>query len=360
MSDTLNNPSAEEEKIWADDAEPDFNELRAAMEADEAAEVTDEVIEENTDEIMEQSEANTEDSNIDAVDETEDTTVVEETVEGQTDETKEVETVTETEQPQKYNVKANNMDFEFTAEELIALAPKAMDYTKKMQEIAPYRKSISAMKEAGFGQDDMNLMIDVLKGNPEAMAEVMKRTGVDVDALDDIDDETKAEYVPNQYGKDEGQLAIEEVVNEISQDEEYVITQRVVDNEWDGNSRTALAENPTMIKGLHSDIKNGIYDKVAPMAFKMKALDGGQLSDLEYYMKAGQEFYANEDNVNALQSEADRVKQVEDKNARNANSSKSRKAASITKSNSGKRDVLDYLDDDEESYNEWYKNVTNN
>ena len=358
----INDPEVtpEEEAIFNQDEDPSFAEIRASLEDDEQPEFDEYDKEElGLDENMEQSEES--DSDIDAIEETTETTESEETEEGQSDEGEVTEAETAIEQAQKYNVKANGMDFDFTAEELIALAPKAMDYTKKMQEIAPWRKSISAMKEAGLSQDDMNLAIDVLKGNKDAITEVMKRTGIELDALDYVDDEDKADYVPNQYGKDESQLAIEDVVKEISIDPEYKITQQVVDNQWDGNSRVALAENPTMIKGLHQDIKNGVYDQVAPMAFKMKALDGGQLSDLEYYVKAGQEFYANQDNVDALTQQADTVNEVKDRTKRVANTSKSRKAASITKSNSGKRDVMDYLDDDnDESYNEWYKKVTSN
>lgn len=353
--------TAEEEAIFAQEEDPSFSEIRASMEADGEGieEGTEETIEETTS--MEQPEGNTEDSDIDAVEAVEETTVTEETQEGQADEEAEVATTEETEQVQKYKVKANNMDFEFTADELLALAPKAMDYTKKMQEIAPWRKSISAMKEAGLEQNDINLMIDALKGNKDAISEVMKRNNVEIDDFDDIDASEKADYVPNQYGKDEGQLAIEEVITNISGDAEFAITQQVVDSQWDGDSREALSENPMMIQGLHNDIKNGIYDKVAPMAFKMKALDGGQLSDLEYYIKAGQEFTASQGADNDLTRQAEEVEQVKARNAQKATTSKSRKAASITKSNSGKRDVVDYLnDDDDESYNEWYKSVTNN
>ena len=353
-----NDMSAEEAAIWNQDEDPSFEEIRASLEDDEPNNEPEEVIVEDeiTTEPMEQPE---EDSDIDAVaDEVEGTPSEDVIPDNQPDDEVVNKAEPKTDVTQTHKVKANGMEFDFSTEELLALAPKAMDYTKKMQEIAPYRKSISALKEAGLTQEDLNLAIDVLKGDKGAFAEVAKRTGIELDTLEMETEET--DYVPNQYGKDEHQLAIEDVVKQISIDPEYQITQQVVDSAWDSNSREYLAKDPNMILGLHNDIKNGVYDKVAPMAFKMKALDGGKKSDIEYYVEAGQQFYANDSKNAELTAQADEVQKVVDKNNNVANKSKSRKAASITKSSAGRKDVVDYLDDNDESFDEWYKNVKAN
>ena len=368
MDDNIDAPiSAEEEAIWNQEEDPSFAEIRASLDEDETntggdedesdteEEVQDEETDEEVDEDnMEQSEDS--DSDIDVEDEVEDTEETEEVVDTEDDQTDEVETEDETEdetKAQTFKVKANGMEFDFTQEELMQLAPKAMDYTKKMQEIAPWRKTISALKEEGLSEEDLNLAIDVLKGDKDAMAAVMKRTGVEALDLDtDI-----AEYKPNQYGKDASQLAIEDVVNTISADPEYRITQTVVDSTWDNASRNAMAQDPSMISGLHNDIKSGVYDKVAPMALKMKALDGGRQSDLDYYIAAGDQYFnqvnetANTDNVEVKAERTKTVKQA----------SKKRKAAGITKSKSGQKSVIDYLDDsNDEKFDDWYKKLQAN
>lgn len=332
------NIDPEMERIWREDEDPSFTEIRSTIPEEE-------------EEILEQPEdtADTEDSeNEDNEVDTEDDETEEEGIQKDQPEA-EVEEPKVEAKSESYKIKANGQEFDFSIEELKQLAPKAMDYTKKMQEIAPWRKSISALKESGMGESDVNLMIDALKGNKQAIAEVLKRTSID--ALD-IDTDSKSEYTPKQYGKDETVQAIEEIVQSISADVEYATTERVIDHQWDNASRQAMAKNPSMIRGLHEDVKNGIYSKVAPIAEKMKALGDGRLSDLEYYIEAGKQFYANAQKTAQVE-----VNTVDKKQADIKEMSNKRKAATPTRSGSGKRDVINYLDDNDESYDEWYKSL---
>jgi len=338
----------EEEKIFNQDEDPSFAELRASIE------------ESSKEDIEQPDEDNSRDSDIDTDDvgtgeESEGQEEISNDQASEKDETQDVDTADKVE---KYKIKANGMDFEFTTDELVALAPKAMDYTKKMQELSPWRKSISALKEAGLTQEDLNLAIDVLKGDKAAIKEVAKRNELDLDTLA-FDEDEQAAYIPTQYGKDDSQLAIEEIVSQISGDPEYAITRQVVDGQWDGKSREILAAKPEMISALHNDIKSGVYDAVSPMAFKLKVLDGGSKSDLEYYIKAGEQYYAGLEQNN-LKNKAEEVNAIENNNAKQADAAKTRKAAGTTKNSAGKKDIIDYLDDDDEKFDEWYKNVTKN
>lgn len=273
--------------------------------------------------------------------------------------------------PKLYKVKANGTEFEFTDEELMQLAPKAMNYTQKMQEIAPWRKTISALKDNDIGEDDINLMIDVLKGNKEAITEVVKKAGLDTM---DIDTENNS-YERKQYGRSETELAIEDVVNTIAKDPEYKITQHVVDSQWDSNSRQKLAENPDMISGLHDDIKSGVFDQVSPMAMKMKVLDGAKKSDIDYYIEAGSQYYRDkqvreqaetlvlqeskeaEDKLLQEKKVVEDVKKREVKQTTVKKAANKRKAAAPTRKAAGKKDVIDYLDDSDEKFDDWYKKL---
>lgn len=324
----------EMEKIWREDDEPSFTEVRASMES-EQPEATAET--EDSDE-EEQEPVSTEEETADDAEES-------------NEDKPETKPEVSEEKAGVRKIKANGMDFEFTIEELEKLAPKALDYTKKMQEIAPWRKTISALKESGLGESDVNMMIDVLKGDKHAIEEVLRRTKVDPLALDS---ESKNAYVPNDYGKDDSALAIEEVVSRISSDVEYATTVKVVDDVWDSKSRAAMKENPSLIQGLHEEIKMGRYSVVAPIAEKMKLMDDGKLSDLEYYQIAVNDYIEKTQSVPQKE-----VPYVDPKQAEIKSKAAVRKAASPTKSTSGKRDVIDYLDDNDEDYDEWYKKTVN-
>jgi len=263
--------------------------------------------------------------------------------------------------------RANGQDFEFTDAEMLeqfgTVFGQAMNYTKKMQNIAPYRKMISAIEQEGITHDSLNLAIDALKGDKGAIKKLLEQNKLDAYDLTS-DEEDSGTYNPKDYGKNETQLEIEEITSTIKGDEEFAITTSVIDEQWDDNSRRAIAENPNMIVGLHNDIKNGVYDKVAPRAMKMKVLDGNTKSDIEYYMIAGQQLAQEmeteakskdgQSKVDELNAEAQNADSKFDKASSEA---ERKRSAASTGTRADRKGVIDYLDDDDEAYEEWYKKL---
>lgn len=281
----------------------------------------------------------------------------------------------ETQPAQPYKFKANGKEYEFSGEEIVEQFPKifgqAMDYTKKMQAIKPWRKTIDALEGAELAHEDVSLMIDVLKGDKGAINEIIKRTGVDT--LDLKDDEDKP-YVANDYGRDDRALAIKDVVDSISQDDEYSTTHGILSNEWDDQSWQTMSENPEMIKLLHLDVKSGMYQQLQPIAEKMKVFAGGSKTDLECYKEAAQQFYANKSKADIAtkqqeKREAERadqdaetarlqdVKAKAKKRSATKKASVKRKAAAPTKNTGTQKGVVDYLDTNEEEFDDWYKKL---
>lgn len=293
-------------------------------------------------------------------------------VDEQTENTEDEELPEITETP-VHKFKANGKEYSFTPEEMMEQFPKifgqAMDYTKKTQALKPWRKTIDAIESARLGHDDINLMIDVFKGDKNAIAELIKRTGVDTLDLDT----ENSKYVPKDYGRDDTALAIKDIVDEISADKEYETTHRILSKEWDERSFSELTKDPELIRLLHVDVKSGMYDKVQPIAEKMKVFDRGRQSDLDYYKAAAQEYFRAEAETQrrakaiedqrlareaklARQAEIERVKATQIKQAAVREQAVVRKAAAPVKSNAGtKKTVTDYLDESEEAYDEWYK-----
>jgi len=289
---------------------------------------------------------------------------------------KEVEAKTEEPKISTYKVKANGTELELTNEELVKLAPKALDYTKKMQEIAPHRKNISIMVDNEITADDLNLLVDMKKGNVEAFSAMSKIAGVDTM---EIDEEKAASYQPREYGRTEQQLKIDDVVSNISTDKEFEVTQSIVDRQWDAKSRDYFKGRPEDIQVLHDDIKSGRYGDISAKAMKLRVLDNGPAkSDVEYYIEAGHQYYAEQaktaeaENVRAAEEaakaeaeakqkqEVEVAKANETKRVQTKKAAKTRKAAATTKKVAGKRNVIDYLDDNDEAYDEWYRKLQAN
>ena len=273
---------------------------------------------------------------------------------------------------QELAFKANGREYKFTQDEIMAQFPKifgqAMDYTKKTQAMKPWRKTIDAIEEAKLGHNDINLMIDVMKGNKEAIAEVLKRTGVD--SLE-IDTEN-SKYTPNDYGRDDKALAIKDIIEEISVDREYETTHKVLSKEWDEKSFRRMTDDPELIRLLHYDVKSGTFDKVQAVAEKIKVFDRGLKTDLEYYelasMEIAQQYQeeqrrayeverqrADREARLARQAEIERVRKTQERQKEVEVKAVERKAATPTSRKAVSSKVVDYLDDSDEAFEDWYK-----
>ena len=272
-------------------------------------------------------------------------------------------------------VKANGQEYEFTLDEMKSqfgsIFAKAQDYTKKTQALKEYRRTIDIVQNAGLSDNDLNLFADVLKGDKDAIAAVLKRTGVD--ALD-LDVEN-VNYAPKNYGRNDTELAIKDIVDDISADKEYVITHNILEKQWDSKSREKFIEDPNMIKGLHIDVKSGLYDKLNPIMQKLKIYDGNSKSDLEYYFMAHDQYMGSQREASskaekaelarienqAKETEATKVNTVKAKIAQQVatkEASVKRKAAAPTKKAAG-TSKINYLNDDpsDDEVEEWFKNI---
>ena len=296
--------------------------------------------------------------------------------EDETEDTETDETEEEDSQPaQKLVFKANGKDYEFTEDEMRNKFPvifgQAMDYTKKLQTIKPWRKTIDAIESAKLQHNDVNLMIDVLKGDKDALAEVIKRTGIDTLDLDL--DESK--YVAKDYGRDDNALAIKDIVDEISKDKEYDTTEEIVSRQWDDKSWKEMSSNPTLIKLLHQDVKDGVYNVIQPIAEKLKVYDGATKSDLDYYKEAAMQHsaqlqaeYAKENSrkeelsrKKVQQQEKQKVQEVKTKQAtreKTKASSAKRKAATLTSNRASKENTaIDFLNMSDAEWDKYYEEV---
>lgn len=265
--------------------------------------------------------------------------------------------------PQLRKFKANGQDFSFTQDEILAqfetVFGQAMDYTQKMQKIAPYRKMISALESEGVSSEQLNIAISALKGDTGAIQEILKLNKIDNFDLTPEDD--AAPYQTTDYGKNETQLGIEEITQKIQSDPEYKMTVDIIDQQWDNDSRETIASNPQMIAGLHNDIRNGVYEVVAPAATKLKILDGNTKSDIEYYMLAGeqlrQEALKHSESENTVDSLNKQTQDVIDKSEAASSEAEAKRKAGATSSRADRKGVIDYLDDDDEKFESWYKKL---
>ena len=242
-----------------------------------------------------------------------------------------------------YKIKANGKEFEMTLDELKQTASKGMDYLKKTTALKPYRTMIAAMEENKVSPEDINLLIDLKKGNKEAIAKLIKENEVDVYDLPEAND-----YKPQEYRQSETALEMKEVLSTISKDAEFSRTSEIY-AAFDDQTKAFLNEDPSRIAGLHNDIKTGVFDKVLPLAEKKAMIDGYNAPFLQYYLQAGQEIL----NANNRPIQTEQKQYVPPENRAN------KIAAGLPSSRGDKKTVIDYLDEEisDEDFKEWYSKL---
>ena len=230
-----------------------------------------------------------------------------------------------------------------TLDELKQTASKGMDYLKKTTALKPYRTMIAAMEENKVSPEDINLLIDLKKGNKEAIAKLIKENEVDVYDLPEAND-----YKPQEYRQSETALEMKEVLSTISKDAEFSRTSEIY-AAFDEQTKAFLNEDPSRIVGLHNDIKTGVFDKVLPLAEKKAMIDGYNAPFLQYYLQAGQEIL----NANNRPIQTEQKQYVPPENRAN------KIAAGLPSSRGDKKTVIDYLDEEisDEDFKEWYSKL---
>ena len=229
----------------------------------------------------------------DEVDEEEDETSEpgEENPDGETEPEKDDTKTPDTETPTFRDLKVDGKMIPIKdLEELYTLASGGGNLTQKYQKLSKGKKSLSIMEEHNLTEADLSLLIEARNGNKDALASLVKQSGID--SLE-VTDEVSDGYQPGQYIPTDMSMNLKAVQDEISMDQEYATTQNVVNNLMDERSQQMLVENPMYIKGLHMDIKSGAYQATQAQATKMKMMDGGSRSDMEYYIAAAQEAQVN-------------------------------------------------------------------
>jgi hypothetical protein len=87
------------------------------------------------------------------------------------------------------------------------------------------------------------------------------------------------------------ELNFQNALRELKSKPEYTKTYEIIMKKWDEKSRDELRQYPEKIFALHADVKSGVYDRVEPYAEKIKQTSAKKSSDLEYYMRAGAQYY---------------------------------------------------------------------
>jgi len=184
--------------------------------------------------------------------------------------------------------KANGRDIQLKSpEEAIQLMQMGANFTRKMQEIAPHRKILTMLDKVQLlDEDKLSFLIDLDKGDPEAIKKFIKDKGVD--PLD-IDTTTEPAYREGSHKVSDEEQRFSSTLDELSSTQEGRDTLLTVEKTWDQASKDMLWSQPEVLPIIRAQRETGIYDRIVAEIDRQKTL--GQLPAdkpfLEAYQIAG-------------------------------------------------------------------------
>lgn len=155
------------------------------------------------------------------------------------------------------------------ADEAIQLMQMGANYTRKMQELQPARKTIMLLEKHGLlDEEKLSYLIDLHEKNPEAIKKLVQESGIEPM---DIDPNEKSNYVSANHQLSNEEFAFRAAVEEVSTSTNGHETIKAVSG-WDQTSQDFIWENPSVLSIIHEQKESGVYDLIVAEVDRRKTM----------------------------------------------------------------------------------------
>jgi len=191
-------------------------------------------------------------------------------------------------------LKANGKTIEIrTPEEAIQLMQMGANYTRKLQDLAPYRKQMMMLEKASLLDDEkLSFLIDLDRKDPEAIRKLLKDANIDPLEID-MDD--KKEYLGGNHTVTDEEANFRNALDEVTSTPQGAETVRLIHESWDQTSKDVLWAQPELMSVIQSQRDNGIYDQITTELERQKVL--GLIKPttpfIQAYQEVGRQIYGS-------------------------------------------------------------------
>ncbi len=182
-------------------------------------------------------------------------------------------------------IKANGKEIQIKSpQDVIRLMQMGANYTHKMQSLAPYRKKMQMLENAGlFEEDKINFLIDLSQKKPEAISKFLRDNKIDPLDIDVSD--TAPKYVPGNHQVSDAEMHVNSVVDDLKSTPDGIETLKTIGN-WDQASLQAIYSEPDIMHTIHEQKQNGVFDLISNEIERQKVL--GRISADTPFLQAYQ------------------------------------------------------------------------
>ena len=178
-----------------------------------------------------------------------------------------------------------------SVEEAIQLMQMGANYTRKMQELQPHRKTLLMLENNGLlDEGKLSFLIDLDKKNPEAIKKLLQ--DANINPLDvDMDQESTYQEGNHKVSDEEAQFRL--VLDELNSNPVGRETLQTINSTWDQASKEVLWKQPEVMNTINAQRENGVYARITTEIDRRRTLGVIQVGVpfLEAYRVVGDELH---------------------------------------------------------------------
>ena len=178
------------------------------------------------------------------------------------------------------NLPVNNMA------ELIKMAEMGADYTRKTQEIAPYRKTVELIKSTGIDESDLQLLADMKAGNKTAINGLAEKYQID---LLDVEPTTQYKQQVSLPQYNEADIVAQEIMANQPLAQEFQRVAQFIPSDF----KDVMAKDANLLKSFAVDVENGVAQQLLPEVTKIMTLNPG-VDFITAYVSAGDKVFGSQ------------------------------------------------------------------
>lgn len=144
-------------------------------------------------------------------------------------------------------------------QEAISLMQMGANYTRKMQELQPHRKTLLMLQNNNLDPDKLSFLIDLDRGDPEAVKKFIKDRGIDPM---DIDTTTDPAYLGGNHLVSDEEASFRSTLEDLGSTPVGQATIVEVNTRWDNASKELLWKNPEVLTAIQEQRESGVYDAI--------------------------------------------------------------------------------------------------
>lgn len=143
-----------------------------------------------------------------------------------------------------------------TTDDVVSLMQMGANYTKKSQALSSLKKTAESLSKAEIDENSLNFLIDLHKGDKEAIKKLLEKHKVDPIELD----MENTNYVPKNNIVSDDDVEYSILADEIR--ESLPKIKEILAYSWDKKSKELLFKDPEVMRGLHEEIQMGRFDSI--------------------------------------------------------------------------------------------------